>query len=708
MAGNAATNGNPIRRAWLLQALLLGWALLVWGRLFALQVLDHHALVQKARRQQSRLVKVHPERGLIYDRHLHPLAMSLQVDSVFAMTRQVAHPRAEASALAGVLGLDSRLLLARLRAAHGFCWIARKITPDQSRRIHALNLPGIYFQTESKRFYPKQRLAAQLLGYVGMDGKGLGGLELSLNRELAGRAGRELIELDAHGRPLQIVERMPQPGRSYILTLDQNLQYVAQQELDRGMQATHAMRGAVIIERPQDGELLAVAGAPGFNPNHLNRASPAALSDVAVSDVFEPGSTFKLVTLSAALNEGLTHPNQIINCQMGAIRVGGVLIHDHKPFGDLSVTQILAQSSDVGAIKLGLRLGKRRLYRYIRAYGFGRRSGISLPGESAGILRPPPQWSGMSIGALSMGQEIAATPLQVASLFSTIADNGVYHAPHLLLDNFSGALPAALPQFLSSPGRRIVRARVAEQMRMMMEQVVLNGTAPQAQLAGYTVGGKTGTAQMVMPGAHAYARNHYVAWFGGLVPLNNPAVVILVVLENPIGLHDGGTVCAPIFHRIAERILPYMGVPRDLPLQPGLSEAGLHDPPADFHPRTLAASPSAFRREAEQARKLLASLARGSRPARSPVPAGTGNSSIVLDYSSGERLPDWTGRSVRDVAEDCQRLGLDPLLIGSGLARRQSLPPGAAVHAGERVEIDFSRSPATSAVNSASPIPPAR
>ncbi len=686
-----ASSGGALRRTWLLQFGLLGWALAIWGRLFALQVLDYHFLERVARRQQSRLEKVQPRRGLIFDRHLHPLAMSLQVDSVFAIPRRITHPRAEARALAAVLGLDARELRARLGASRGFCWVARKITADQSRRLRALHLPGIYFQKESKRFYPKQRLAAQVLGYVGMDGHGLGGLEFSFNRQLAGRPGRELIELDAHGRPLQLIEQAPHPGRSYVLTLDEYIQYIAQQQLDQAMKKTRAMRGAVVIERPQDGELLAVASAPDFNPNHIDRAPPQALGDVAVSDVFEPGSTFKLVTLSAALNEHLATPSQIVNCQMGAIRVGGVIIHDHKPFGELTVTQILAQSSDVGAIKLGLRLGPRRLYRYIRAYGFGQRTGVPLPGESAGILRPPRLWSGMSIGALSMGQEVAATPLQVASLFATIADDGVEHRPQLVLSSFAGPRPERRRRFAPPAGRRVVSARVAEEMKLMMEQVVLDGTAPKAQLPGYSSGGKTGTAQMVMPGAHVYARNHYVAWFGGITPLNNPAVVILVMLENPIGLHDGGTVCAPVFRHIAERILPYMGVPRDLPLAPGFTEAGGGAAPPHGGPkRTFVTPPGAFRREAEQAKILLARLDNGGRAAA----GASGGDSVVLDYTGGERLPDWTGKSVRQVVADCQRLGLDPRLLGSGLARRQSPPPGAGVRAGQQVIVEFSRRPA--------------
>ncbi len=671
------------RRIYFLHGLLLLWGGVIWVRLFRLQVLDYSHLRRRARNQQSRLIRVRPRRGVIYDRRLHPLALSLPVESVFAVPGRVIHPRAESRQLAAILQVSAAGLRRRWRMGGDFCWVARQIPAAQSNQIRALHLPGIEFEAENRRFYPKGRLAGQVLGYVGLDGNGLGGLEYSLNRSLAGKTGRELVEVDAHGRVANIVERPPREGESYVLTLDQYVQYIAQKELDHEMRLSHARRGTVVVER-RDGALLALASAPSFNPNHFARASARALQDGVVSDVYEPGSVFKLVTLSAALQQGLANPQTMVNCQMGSIKVGGVTIYDHAKFGLLSVTQILAESSDVGAIKMGLRLGPRRLYRYIRAYGFGRRVGVGLPGESAGILRPPSQWSGMSIGSLSMGQEIAVTPLQVAAMITRVADGGLYRRPQLIRDRFYGEPPAVLPRFQPSPARRVISARVSAEMRAMMGQVInpLPATGWEARLNGYSVGGKTGTAQMVLPGTHAYAAHSYVASFGGVVPLSKPEITILVVLDDPIGLHDGGTVAAPVFRRIAERILPYLGIPHDEPFSlPAartgyeLSQAGQGMPANPVRP------PDIFAREAQ------AALPAGGQAAQNAPSSST----VVVDYSGGPALPNFAGQTVGQVAAYCARHNLAPRLYGSGLARAQSPAAGSHLMPGERVLVEFSR-----------------
>lgn len=683
----AATGSR--RRIFFLHGLLLLWGGLIWVRLFRLQVLDYSHLRHRARNQQSRLIRVRPRRGIIYDRRLHPLALSLPVESVFAVPRRVLHPRAESRQLAAILHLSAAGLRRRWRMARDFCWVARQIPAAQSSRIRALHLPGIDFETENRRFYPKGRLAAQVLGYVGLDGNGLGGLEYSLNRSLAGQVGRELVAVDAHGRVANIIERPPHRGESYVLTLDQYVQYIAQKELDHEMRISHARRGAVVVER-RDGALLALASAPGFNPNHFARASARALQDDAVSDVYEPGSVFKLVTLSAAMQQDLASPQTMVNCQMGSIKVGGVTIFDHAKFGLLSLTQILAYSSDVGAIKMGLRLGPRRLYRYIRAYGFGRRVGIGLPGESAGILRPPSQWSGMSIGSLSMGQEIAVTAVQVAAMITTVADGGLYRRPQLIRNRFHGSPPAVLPPFQPSPARRVISARVSAEMRGMMGQVInpLPATGWEARLNGYSVGGKTGTAQMVLPGAHAYAAHSYVASFGGVVPLGQPQITILVVLDNPVGLHDGGTVAAPVFRRIADRILPYLGIAHDEPFSLPAARSGYELSQAANNSPSIPLRPAdVFAREAQAA--LPASW--------QAAPTTPSTSTLVVDYSGGPALPDFAGQTVGQVAAFCARHNLVPRLYGSGLARAQSPARGAHLMPGGRVTVEFSRRPKPSA-----------
>lgn len=664
----------PSRRVWLLEAALAVWILAILTRLFCLQVVDYHWLERKADRQQSRTIEVTAPRGVIYDRHLHPLAMSLEVDSVFAMGSQLVDPARAARQLARALHLDARDLAGRLEATRGFCWVARKVTAEQARRVRALHLRGVYFEKEGNRFYPKGRLAAQVLGYVGMDGSGLGGLELEFDRELRGHAGQELVEVDAHGRAYHQVELAPEPGESLVLTLDQNIEYIAQQELNRAMAATHARRGTVIVENPANGQILAMANAPSFNPNDYRSTPQADMSDAAITDVYEPGSVFKLVTLSAALDQHLARPDELVNCQMGSILVGGRIIHDHARYGLLTVSQILVDSSDVGAIKLGLRLGDQRFYDYIRGFGFGQATGIALPGESRGMVRPPSHWTKMSIGALSMGQEIAVTPLQVAGLAATIADGGVYHSPRVILDRFRGDAPASVPAAPELAGQRVVSAETANEMKAMMEQVILAGTGREAQLDGYTAGGKTGTAQKVDPGTHAYSKNHYVASFAGFAPLRDPAVAILVVLDSPVGQHEGGEVAAPVFRAVAQRVLPYLGVPHDVPVTPGLERARAPLPASELTD------------DSEEMADLPAEAPAPN--TESPATAAPGGT-VVVDYDGGVAVPNFSGQSLRQVAARCEALGIELQIEGDGTARAQQPSAGVKLPAGGKVTVWF-------------------
>ena len=635
------------------------WALVVIARLAGLQIGDYAALSARAQRQQSRTIEVSAPRGVIYDRNLHPLAMSLRVDSVFAVPARLTHPRHEARVLARILHLDARDLEGRFASSRDFCWVARQITASQSRRVRAARLAGIYFQKESRRFYPKGDLAAQVLGYVGMDGRGLAGIELAQDQWLRGRPGRMLVRVDAHGHAYSQTERPPRRGRRLVLTLDENIEYIAQQELDRAMRKTHARQGTVVIEDPRTAQILAIANAPTFNPNDFATTPERDMTDAAVSDVYEPGSVFKLVTLSAAINQGLTNPQQIVFCGDGSIMVGGMLIHDHARFGDLSVTGILVNSSDVGAIKLGLRLGPKMLYRYIRAYGFGSPTGIGLPGESPGIVRPVDQWLPMTIGAVSMGQGIAVTPLQVISMVSAIADGGVYHRPRLILGG-----PPAAPGAKLFAGRRIIRPRVAREMTGMMRQVVLRGTGVTAQMPGYSDGGKTGTSQMVNPGAHAYSQRDYVASFAGIAPLHHPVIAMLVVLYAPQTNHEGEYAAAPVFRAIAQRVLPYLGVPQDLPgNSPALEAAAPPPSPAHLAPARVAAPPP-------------------SAPAPRPG---------IVVVSLGGAMPNFRGRPLRAVAQQCAALGLRPRLLGHGEAIAQRPAAGAALAPRQRVTIWFGR-----------------
>ncbi|MGH8277596.1 MAG: peptidoglycan D,D-transpeptidase FtsI family protein, partial [Steroidobacteraceae bacterium] len=362
--------------------------------------------MQRAQRQQQRSMDVAARRGILYDRNGNELAMSVAVDSVFAVPSEIRDPSGAAAQLASILQEDPQEIFTRIESSHAFCWIARKLDADTAARIRALNLKGIYFQKESKRFYPKRELAAQVLGAVGMDDEGLAGIERSYDSRLRGKPGRMIISMDARRRWFGNLERQPEAGDNLVLTLDEKIQYIAERELESAMRSTRAQAGTVLIQNPRTGEVLALANRPTFNPNALGKAEAQALNDRAVSDVYEPGSTFKIVTIAAALEEKLTTPEEVIDCQMGAIDIAGHTLHDHAPYGNITVAHVLADSSDVGAIKLGLRLGDERFDQYIRAFGFGRQTGIELPGETRGIAKPVGRWSKISVGAISMGQEI--------------------------------------------------------------------------------------------------------------------------------------------------------------------------------------------------------------------------------------------------------------------------------------------------------------
>ncbi|MGH9466927.1 MAG: penicillin-binding protein, partial [Terriglobales bacterium] len=659
-----------------LQVVLVLWALAVLARLFWLQVLDHHRLELRADDQQQRIFTVRAHRGVIFDRNLTPLAMSLPVRSLYANPRQIADPAQEAHKLAAVLDLRRAPLAQSLASRRGFVWVARQVTAAEAQQVAALDLKGIYSMPASRRFYPMGKLAANVLGFVGVDGQGLAGLEYSFDRLLHGHNGRALEEVDAHGESYSEVEQKPRQGGNLILTLDQNIQYIAQQALDKQVAAEHALRGIAVVQNPETGAILALAQSPSFDPDNYAAATANERGDSAVSEPYEPGSVFKLVTLSAALEQGLITPAELVNCQMGAIRVGGVLIHDHAPFGIISVTDILKHSSDVGAIKIGMKLGPQEFYHYERAFGFGQLTGVRLPGESPGILRPPSRWSAVSLAAMSMGQEIAVTPLQEISMVSALADGGVYHAPRLVLDSFTGTPPREAPAFQPPAGRRVVSAFVANEMKQMMAQVVLGGTGRKAQLDGYTAAGKTGTAQKADPKTHRYSKTNYVASFVGFAPINNPAVTILVVIDSPHhGSYEGGDVSAPVFREIADRVLPYLGVPHDIPPRAAppaairLAAADAHEEsqPVDEIPLEVEAAPV------------------------SPAAAAAEANQVVLDFrgSGLVRIPDFHGQSLRAVSETCQRLGLALSLQGDGVAQAQSLAPGTRVPPGSGITVRF-------------------
>src|ERR1700735_2163462 len=430
-------------RLYLLGGILLFWCLAISFRLVYLQIFRYGSFVKQAEHQQQREIPLSAKRGVIYDRAGHELAMSVLVASSFAVSSDAKGLPTAVSLITRITGEDHNVVLADCHSHKTFCWVARKADDETIQRIKSLRLQGIHFQKEPKRFYPARDLAAQVVGTVGMEDSGQSGIEHAFDDELRGRAGKMSISVDARRQWFSDVEKQPEPGENLVLTVDKNIQYIAEKELEQAIHDTRAIAGTVIVENPHTGEILALANRPTFNPNLRKQITPGAMTHRAVSYVYEPGSTFKLVTISAALEEKLTNPDEVFDCQMGSIVYNGMRIRDSKPHGLLPVWGVLAESSDVGAIKIALRLGEDRFYKYIRAYGFGQQPGIELPGETRGLTKPVSRWSKVSIAAISMGQEIGISPLQLAGLISTFANDGVWVAPRIVAGT---AAPNSAPQ----------------------------------------------------------------------------------------------------------------------------------------------------------------------------------------------------------------------------------------------------------------------
>lgn len=716
----ATSRSGANHRLYLLGGMLILWFGVICLRLVYLQIFRYGDFQQRAEKQQQRAVNVSPKRGVIYDRKGNELAMSILVDSAFAVPSEVPDLPNAVSLITRISGGDPRLVLADCRAHKTFCWVARKANVDVIDRIRALNLQGIHFQKESKRFYPKRELSAQVLGYVGTDDEGLSGIEREYDEQLRGQPGRMQISVDARKKWFARIEKEPAPGDNLVLTIDEKIQYIVERELERAMKDTQAVAGTVIVENPHTGEILALANRPNFNPNVKKEIKNEALKNRAVSDIYEPGSTFKLVTIAGALEEKLTRPDEMFDCQMGSIVINGMRIRDSKKHGVLSVIDVLAESSDVGSVKIALRLGEDRFYKYIRAFGFGQQTGIELPGETRGMTKPVNRWSKVSIGAISIGQEIGVSAVQLAAMVSTFANDGVWVAPRIVATTTAPRDTLQTVVFHPQQERRVISSLTAAQMRQMMRAVVLHGTGRRAALEGYTAVGKTGTGQKVDPSTGLYSRTKYVASFAGFAPINNPAVTVAVILDSPAGLHQGGQVSAPVFQRIAQQVLEYMHVPHDLPVPPNrqvwlaqnkvkdsdldegspdrlgsaldLADTAADTTPLPPQPKPPAAQavvvPAALREKEGVSRAPVAAPAKTEPPTPAPERKGT----VVLDVEqSGIEVPSFIGKSVRGAIETAQDSGLELNPVGSGIAREQIPVPGTHVTAGSRVLVKFGR-----------------
>jgi cell division protein FtsI (penicillin-binding protein 3) len=758
----------PIRRIRFAYVALFfcAWTGLIGVRLIWLQVVRHSDFVKRAALQQQRTFEVAPRRGMMYDRNLRELAVTVQADSVFAVPSELGDNRGSAAEiLAEIVHSDphdsftsKQQMLARFNASRNFAWVARRVDASTAERVRELNLKGVYFQKEFKRFYPNGDLAAQVLGYVGTDDTGLGGLEQKFDDDMHGAPGHMLTAVDARRHVLGSDETQPMPGENLVLSIDANIQYMAERALDAQVEKMKALHGTVVVQDPHTGQILALAVSPRFNPNDSRHMDASVLQNLAVSDVYEPGSTFKLVTYSAALDGAGVQPTDIVDCQGGSMTMYGRTLHDDRSdghLGQVTVQHALEKSSDVGAAKMALKLGNQKFYDYMRAFGFGDRSGIELPSETRGLLRNPRRWGSTSILSMAIGQEVGVTPVQLVTMVSTIANGGVYMPPHILLestDQMKGdprLQPVAfrpsnqLPDKLPDGAHRVIKEMTSAKMRMMMQGIVVEGTGRKGALNGYSAGGKTGTAQKIDVATHTYSHTKLVASFAGFAPVSNPAISVAVVIDTPtVGTRYGAETSAPVFAEVAQQVLEYLGVPHDQPLKtkkemlvakkeaadddaPAENTADLNamfedvnNLPADDPLRTPAnvAPVPAERDDRPVAATKVADKARGSGdllPAKAvaafqasggvgstkledgdaPVhlAALKGKGAVVVNAGLRVPVPSFEGAGLRSVVEKADAVGLRVQAVGSGLAREQIPAAGTMVPAGTEVVVRFTR-----------------
>jgi cell division protein FtsI (penicillin-binding protein 3) len=555
---------RPYNRArlWFVVGLFGVSFLAILSRLYSVQIIRHAEFQTRALQQSIRHVTLRPERGRILDRHGRVLATSVLVPSIYVVPRHIENPDVAASQLARVLHRPLTTVRRQLTVKAPFVWLARQVSPPTVAQVRAMGLRGVHFLREPHRYYPKRHLAGQVLGFVGIDEQGLGGLEYLYDRELSGHPRRVVLQRDAVGRQVRLVAgdatRSPR-GADLYLTLDEWLQHLAEKEIAARVRQTGAQSGLVIIMQPQTGYILAMASYPFFDPNDFRDSEQRTWQrNRAVTDPIEPGSTFKLVVAAASLEEHTVTPEDTFFCENGAMVYGRRWIRDHKPYGWLSFAEVFEYSSNIGTVKISERLSSFRLYQYIRRFGFGEKSFVDLPGESAGQLRPPQEWSRFSHASLAIGQEIAVTPLQLITAFAAVANGGVLMRPRIVRRIDS---PEGTKVFAPEERWRVLSRQTAEKLTEIFTGVVVRGTGKLAAVQGYTVAGKTGTAQKVDPDRGGYSRHKVLTSFVGYVPAEAPQLVVLVIVDEPQTLRWGGRAAAPVFRRIVQQALPYLQIP---------------------------------------------------------------------------------------------------------------------------------------------------
>jgi cell division protein FtsI (penicillin-binding protein 3) len=697
------------RLRWLLWTILL-WVGAIFARLTMLQVFRHDDLLRQAQQQQQKMQEIQSVRGTIFDRTGQPLAKTLPAESICVNPLKIPDPEVAAEILSRVLDLDSKVLYTRITQAkarkNGFLWIKRKVSAEEAARARSLPFEWLEFRSEMRRFYPHGQLAAHVLGSTGIVDPdetlehGNAGIEMSFDDELSGRPGLARVYQDVRQNAYDsVISRQPEPGTNLTLTIDPNLQYDAERTLEAAAIKSGAKSGTVVALNPYTGDILAMASYPSYDPNSTQgskdgtgtREVEGARSNLAVTTPFEPGSVFKVITLSAALETTNLTPETMINCGNGTINLFGRIIHDHNSFSSLSMADVLAHSSNIGAINIGLKVGDKKLYEYVRKFGFGRKTGIELPGESAGMLRRLSQWEPSSIGSVAMGHEVGATSIQLALAGAVIANGGMRVTPRLILARQKPGGP--IEHTVAEKPERIIQPETAIKMRQMMEGVVLRGTGKGlANLRGYTSGGKTGSAQIYDFKAKAYT-HHYNASFVGFAPVSNPQIVIAVTLIGTSGgsAGYGGPVAAPVFRQVATSGLRMLDVPKDLP-ETNTRIAAADKP--DNNDLAIAglskAAPLDLSDFASSGRVSEHSPAPVGRPQPAssvpPPPVSRASASAL-----GPKIPDLRGLTLRAVLEESAATGLPVEVQGEGMARAQDPPPGGVLAPGTRIRVQFTR-----------------
>ena len=665
------------RRAAVAATAFLLWSAAIEARLVFLQVIQHDELSARAERQQSRTIESSAKRGEIVDRRGRVLAYSVDAETVYAVPTEIDDPVKAAGALCGALAdctpKERQALADRIERGRHFVYVRRQITPEQARRVSALDLAGIGFVKENRRFYPNKQLASHLLGYVGIDNTGLSGIEATYDSLIKGKSGTVLVQTDARRHAFSRLERPPTAGANLELTIDQYLQHIVERELQAGVEWSQAAGGSAVVMDPMTGEILALANYPTYNPNAYRDYKDDQRRNRAIQDLYEPGSTFKIVTASAALEEKAFAPADMINVSGGQIRFGTRVIRDTHDYGVLSFEDMIVKSSNVGAIRVGLKLGPERLSEYVTRFGFGRAASPDFRGESPGIVWSAARLNDSALASVSMGYQVGVTPLQMAAAVSAVANGGELIEPRLVRAVVRDGTRLPVPRKVL---RRTISPGTATQLTTIMEGVVKNGTATQAQIDGYTIAGKTGTAAKIVNGA--YSKSEYNVSFVGFVPSRKPAFTIIVVIDAPHApgiSRYGGTVAAPIFQKIASAALRQYGVPRTINAAPPILVARREE--IREQPMSGPIEPPPF--DAAQGK---------------PFDSAEGRSIVTVAgpaTGSASAFPDLRGLSARDALRVLSRLGMGARMRGTGIVIDQQPVPGSPIESGETATLWLER-----------------